>query len=128
MKRDELSLNSGLLYERLGGAAGIARIVDDIMADHLTNPVVGPRFRNISDLDHAKKMACDFFCAGAGGPEKYVGKDMRAAHRGMNVNEQEYVAVMDDIMGALGKNGIDEATKKDVLAILYSLKGDIVRQ
>ena len=53
---------------------------------------------------------------------------MRAAHRGMNVNEQEYVAVMDDILCVLGKHGIDEATKKDVLAILYSLKDDIVRQ
>jgi len=128
MKRDEMSMNSGLLYERLGGAAGIARIVDDIMAAHLTNPVVGPRFRNIADLDHAKQMACDFFCAGAGGPEKYSGKDMRAAHRGMNINGDEYVAVMDDILCVLGKHGIDEATKKDVLAILYSLKDDIVRQ
>jgi len=128
MKRDELSLNSRLLYERLGGAAGIARLMDDIMAAHLRNPVVGPRFRNIADLDHAKQMACDFFCAGAGGPEKYSGKDMRAAHRGMNINGDEYVAVMDDILCVLGKHGIDEATKKDVLAILYSLKDDIVRQ
>ena len=128
MKRDELSLNSRLLYERLGGAAGIARLMDDIMAAHLRNPVVGPRFRNIADLDHAKQMACDFFCAGAGGPEKYSGKDMRAAHRGMNINGDEYVAVMDDILCVLGKHDIDEATKKDVLAILYSLKDDIVRQ
>jgi hemoglobin len=115
------------LYERLGGADGIGRLVDDVMDAHLANPVVQPRFQSIKDLDHAKQMAREFFCAGCGGPETYTGKDMRAAHRGMNISEQEYMAVMDDIMGALEKNGIDGDTQKDVLAILYSLKGEIIR-
>jgi hypothetical protein len=34
---------------------------------------------------------------------------------------------MDDVVGAVAANGADEATKKDVLAILYSLKGEIIR-
>ena len=33
---------------------------------------------------------------------------------------------MDDIIGALEDAGIDEATRKDVLAITWSLKGDII--
>ena len=115
------------LYDRLGGANGIASIVDDVVAAHLENPIVRTRFENVEDLEHLKKMACDFFCAGSGGPEKYAGKDMRAAHLGMNISEQEYLAVMDDILKALDKHGKDEETKKDVLAILYSLKGEIIR-
>jgi hemoglobin len=111
----------------LGGADGIARIVDDVMAAHLTNPAVKTRFENITDLDRAKKMAREFFCAGSGGPESYTGKDMLAAHRGMNISEQEYLAATDDIVGALDKNGIAEDAKKDVIAILYSLKGHIIR-
>lgn len=118
---------STTLYQRLGGADGIARLVDDVMAAHLTNPVVKTRFENIKDLDHAKKMARDFFCAGSGGPETYTGKDMLTAHKGMNVSEQEYLAVTDDIVGAMNKNGIAEDAKKDVIAILYSLKGNIIR-
>lgn len=116
-----------LLYERLGSADGISRIVDDVIAAHLVNPVVGPRFQSVADLEHAKQMAREFFAAGSGGPEAYTGRDMRTAHRGMNISEQEYLAVMDDIMGVLAKHGIDEATQKDVLAILYSLKGEIIR-
>ncbi len=115
------------LYERLGGADGIRRLVDDVMAAHLQNPVVQTRFQNIKDIEHAKKMAWEFFCAGAGGPQPYSGRDMRTTHRGMNISEQEYLAVMDDIMGALDANRIDDATKKDVLAILYSLKEEIIR-
>ena len=115
------------LYDRLGGSAGIAKIVDNAVAAHLQNPLIRSRFQNVKDLEHLKQMASDFFCAGSGGPEKYTGKDMRAAHNGMNISEQEYLAVMDDIMKALDDQRIDDNTKKDVLAILYGLKGEIIR-
>jgi len=115
------------LYERLGQSEGIRRIVDDVIDAHLQNPLVQPRFQQVSDLEHARKMAHEFFCAGSGGPDPYTGRDMRGAHRGMNISEQEYLAAMDDIMGALQKNRVDETTQKDVLAILFALKGDIIR-
>jgi hemoglobin len=115
------------LYQRLGGAEGMARLVDDVVAAHLVNPIVKTRFENVKDLDHLKQMAREFFSAGSGGPEAYTGKDMLAAHKGMNISEQEYLAVMDDIVGAMDKNGLDGDAKKDVIAILYSLKGEIIR-
>lgn len=115
------------LYQRLGADDGIARLVDDLVAAHLVNPLVKTRFENIKDLSHAKQMAREFFTAGSGGPQAYTGKDMLAAHKGMNISEQEYLAAMDDIVGALHKNGIEEDAKKDVLLILYSLKDQIIR-
>lgn len=118
---------STTLYQRLGGATGIAKLVDDVMAAHLANPIVKTRFENIKDLDRAKKMAREFFSAGSGGPETYTGKDMLAAHKGMNISEQEYLAATDDIVGAMDKHGLSEDTKKDVIAILYSLKDNIIR-
>ena len=65
---------NAILYERLGGAPGIASLVDDVIAAHLVNPVVKTRFENIKDLQHAKRMAREFFCAGSGGPEVYTGR------------------------------------------------------
>jgi hemoglobin len=46
----------------------------------------------------------------------------------MNISPAEFVAAVDDILLVLRKNGIDEQTQKDVLAIAYSLKGEIVHQ
>lgn len=115
------------LYQRLGGAEGIGRLVDDVMTAHLANPLVKPRFEAIQNLDHAKRMAAEFFCAGAGGPQTYTGKNMRTAHAGMNISEKEFLAVTDDILNTMEKQKYDEETKGDVLAILRSLKGDIVR-
>ena len=115
------------LSQRLGGADGMARLVDDVVAEHLLNPLVKTRFEQIKDMAHTKQLVREFFAAGSGGPPTYTGKGMLAAHKGMNISEQEYLAVMDDIVGALNKNGIDEDAKKDVIAILYSLKGEIIR-
>ena len=72
-------------------------------------------------------MAREFFGAGSGGPETYTGKDMTTAHKGMNISEQEYLAVMDDVLEALAKNKVSEDATTDVIAILYSLKGQIIR-
>jgi len=115
------------LYERLGRFDGITRIVHDVMDAHLANPVIAPRFQASQDLDHAKKMAVEFFCAGCGGPEPYTGRDLLVAHRGMNVSEQEYMAAMDDILSAMEKNAVDPGTRGEVSAILYSLKGQVIR-
>ncbi len=73
-----------------------------------------------------KKHLCAFLEAGSGGTAKYTGRNMLDTHRGMNINEAEYMAVTDDILATLRKHGIDEQTQKDVLAIAYSLKGEIL--
>ncbi|SCK12447.1 group 1 truncated hemoglobin [Vogesella sp. LIG4] len=116
------------LYERLGGADGIRRIIDDVVANHLSNPAVHPRFAHVADLGHLKEMVFQFFCMGSGGPQVYCGKDMRSAHRGMNISEQEYLAVMDDILTALASNNVAEDARHEVIAILYSLKDEVIRQ
>lgn len=115
------------LYQRLGEAEGIDRLVDDIIDAHLANPLVKTRFEKITDMAHIKKLSREFLTTGSGGPQTYSGKGMLAAHKGMNISEQEFLAVIDDIVGVLNKNRIDEDSKKDVLAILYSLKGEVIR-
>jgi hemoglobin len=115
------------LFDRLGGAAGIGRIVDDVMTAHLSNPIIKTRFENAKDLERARRMAKEFLASGSGGPVAYTGKDMLAAHTGMNISEQEFLSATDDILGALEKNKVGEDARKDVLAILYSLKETIIR-
>lgn len=118
------------LYERLGSAKGIRAIVEDIVEAHMTNPTIKSRFLPSKDdpahLEQVKTHLCNFLGAGSGGPEQYGGRSMPDAHRGMNVSEAEYMAAVDDILAALGKHGIDEQSQKDVLAIAYSLKSQIM--
>ena len=115
------------LYERLGQREGIARITRSLIRNHLANPLVKTRYERSDNLERVEQNVIDFFCAGAGGPQAYGGQDMLSTHRGMNINEQEFVAVVDDAMAALESNGIDAGTQTEVLAILWSLKGEVIR-
>lgn len=118
------------LYERLGGAAGISVLVDDVVAAHMNNPQIKARFlpylEDPGHLAEVKKRLREFLGMGGGGPEQYSGRSMPDTHRGMNISAQEYMAAIDDILGALDKHKVDEQTRKDVLAIAYSLKDQII--
>jgi len=120
------------LYEKLGGADGIAKIVDDIVEAHLNNPTIKARFLPYLEkperVAEIKKHNREFLGAGSGGPEIYSGRSMLETHRGMNISEAEYMAVTDDIMHVLEKNGVGESARNEVLAITFGLKGDIIRQ
>lgn len=116
---------SNSLYARLGGFEKIQQIANDIVDLHLANPVLAPRFAP-ADIPEVKRHARDFICAGTGGPETYEGRTMPDAHRGMNVNEQEFVATIDDVLEALEKNGVGQREQDEMLVILYRMKGDIV--
>jgi hemoglobin len=104
--------------------------VEDIVAEHMENPIIRARFQPYLEtpveLAGTRRHLCAFLEAGSGGPQPYTGRTMREAHRGMNISATEYVAALDDILTVLRKHDIDEQTQHEVLAIAYSLKSDIV--
>jgi len=115
------------LYERLGGEESIRAIVTDIVALHHANPAISPRYDNAKKSDaELINLVVDLIGSGTGGPQEYTGMSMPEAHKGMNVNEAEFVAVVDDILEAMVKHGVGEREKADMLAIAYGMKNDIV--
>jgi hemoglobin len=113
------------LYDRLGGTEGITRIASDLVDIHIANPRIAPRYAN-SDVAAVKNGAATFFITGTGGPEVYKGQDMLATHKGMNIDGEEFLAVLDDALEALQKNGVGQREQEEVLYILYSMKSEIV--
>ena len=118
------------LFERLGEERGIENIVDDVVEAHMNNPIISARFtpylEKPENLAKIKKHTVDFFVTGSGGPQVYAGRDMETTHQGMNISSAEYMETMDDIFMVLDKHGKNAQTKKDVLEILWSLKGMII--
>jgi hemoglobin len=123
-------MNTTTLYNRLGATQGIEALVDSIVERHLRNPVVKARFLPVAEeperLAVVKQHLCRFIAAGTGGEAAYSGRSMPEAHRGMNISAAEYMAAVDDILLALKDHSIDEQSQKDVLAIAWSLKDEIV--
>lgn len=113
------------LYERLGRRPRIEEIVEVIWRNHTSNPLIKQRYVN-SDPERVKLLVTEMCCAGFGGPETYSGKDMVTAHTGMNINETEFIAVCDDVLDALEKCNVGKRERDEILAILYSLKPEVV--
>ena len=118
------------LFERLGGEDGISSIVDDIAQAHLDNAEIShvfmPLKENSERFESFKTHVKEFLSSGTGGGAVNTGKDLPTAHKGLKTSEKEFMAAVDDILGVLSKHNIDEETKKDMLYILYSMKGAVI--
>lgn len=121
----EATCTNATLYDRLGKRPGIEAIATDIFNNHMKNPLINTRYAN-SDPAKVIRLVTEMCCAGFGGPETYSGKDMISAHKGMNINEIEFVAVCDDVLAALDKHNVGKREKDEILCILYSLKNEVV--
>jgi hemoglobin len=113
------------LFERLGGSEGCTRIAGDLVDIHLANPRIAPRYAG-KDVEGMKNGAATFLITGTGGPSVYEGQNMLATHRGMNICGDEFLAVLDDALEALERNGVGQREKEEMLFVLYSMKPEIV--
>jgi hemoglobin len=121
-------MEQATLFDRLGGREGVSRVVHRVMANHLANPLVKTRFEHAHQTrEEMTNHAIEFFCTGLSGVETYEGRPLPKAHAGMNITEQEFVAVLDDILSALAAENVAELEQAEVLKILYGMKPEVVR-
>ncbi len=113
------------LFDRLGGTNGITKLAHDLVDLHLLNKTISTRFAE-SDVSALKNAAATFFISGTGGPNVYKGKDILAAHKGMNISATEFMAVLDDALSAMGKNDVGQREQEEVLFIFYSMRSQVV--
>jgi len=116
------------LYERLGGYNAVAAVVDDFVGRLVADKQFERFFAGHSD-DSRKRIRqhiVDQFCAGAGGPCVYTGRTMKDSHAGLGITEADWDAAAKHLVATLDKFKVGEQEKKDLLAFVVSLKGDIV--
>lgn len=127
---DKTTSKEKSLYERLGGYDSVAAVSDDFIerlggGKRLKRFVVG-----LSD-DSKKKLRqhlVDFLCNATGGPCLYLGRDMKTAHKGLGIDEDEWKEGVDALVATLEKFKVPEKEKNEVLAAVGNLKKDIVEK
>jgi hemoglobin len=118
------------LYQRLGGYDAIAAVVDDFITRLATDPRFERFFSGFS-IDSKKRLRqhiLDQFCAAAGGPCVYTGREMKTAHTGLKISEDDWNAAAKHLVAALDKYKVPQAEKDDLLAFVVSQKKDIVEK
>ena len=118
------------LYKRLGGREGIAIVVGDFVTIMAADPRVNARFRSLKppEIEKLKSNLSDQICDATGGPCSYLGRDMKAAHKGMEITEAEWNATVENLGKALEKNKVGTEEQKELVAALGPLKPEVVGQ
>ncbi len=116
------------LYERLGGYDAIAAVIDALMV-RIKNDDKLRRFydhRGADGIAREQQLLVDFLCASSGGPMVYTGREMKALHAGMRLDEEDWKRAMAHLTATLEAFDLPEAEKADVLSFHEVLKPQIV--
>jgi hemoglobin len=119
------------LYDRLGGIYPISALVDDFIdrvyvdATLNANPNIY-KARKVERKAGLKTQVSTLVCSVTGGPCKYVGLDMKEAHKGFHITEKEWQALMVDFRASLAKFQVPATEQKELIDIVESTKADMV--
>src|SRR5205814_9122594 len=82
------------------GQPAIAAVVDEFVARVGRDERINFRFVN-ADLPRLRRLLAEQICQASGGPCRYSGRDMHTAHAGMMISDDDFVALVQDLGGAL---------------------------
>lgn len=116
------------LYERLGGYDAIAAVAGDLLPRLQADSGLARfwRHRGEDGVARERQLLIDFLCSNAGGPLYYTGRDMKTSHRGMKINEGDWVAFLRHLDATLEAFQVPQTERDQVVAFVQSTKADIV--
>jgi hemoglobin len=132
------------LFERLGGEEGIRIIVDDFVDRALADPRVNwdrsgvrrggfwQRGRPVAwnptpdKIAQIKTHMAQFIAVATGGPPRYDGQDMRAAHENLRITNAEFDAAVGAFKATLDRLQIAAPEQKELIAVIESTRPQVV--
>jgi len=119
------------LYDRLGGQPAVnavaSGLVDKILADKRVNTWFAHAASSPENTKLYKEKLASFICQSTGGPCKYTGMDMTAAHKGRGVTSDAFTSVAEDLSAVLDQLKVPAKEKGEVMTLIGSLKPAIVQ-
>ncbi|HPG28652.1 MAG TPA: group 1 truncated hemoglobin [Myxococcota bacterium] len=118
------------LYERLGGEPAIEAAVGIFYEKLLGDELLVPFFDGVDMAKQARKQRA-FLAYALGGPQKWTGRSMRAAHatavrRGLS--DEHFDRVAGHLVDTLGELGVAKAEIDDVVAVVGSTRDDVLNR
>lgn len=113
------------LYARLGQRPAIEAVVTEFTNRMARDPRVNAGFANTDPKVFIARLT-DQLCEASGGPYKYTGKDMKTAHAGLKVTERQWAITLAHLRAAMRAKRVGWREQREVLALLQSMKKDIV--
>jgi hemoglobin len=113
------------LFDRLGGKSAITAVVTDFRKRVEKDSRINAKFAR-TDIPRLDVMLIDQVCEATGGPYRYTGRNMRDAHKGMQVTAGEFNALVEDLVATLNAFKVPKAEQDELLGVLGPLQPEIV--
>lgn len=113
------------IYKEFGEKAGLVKIMDDFMVNLLADPRTKSFFEN-SDQKRVKEQLVDQFCFILNGPCEYKGAKMKPIHSNLNINRENFNALVEQLQFAMDKNNVPFRAQNKLLAVLAPMHREII--
>ena len=113
------------LYDRMGGAPVIAKIVDQLLDLSMTDPRTKRSFAKIN-LKRLRAKLNEQICMLAKGPCEYSGDGMKEVHAGLDITDAEFDGLVEHTITAVDASGVGLREKNELLKMLAPMKRDVV--
>lgn len=113
------------LFERLGGQPAVTAVIDGFLKRVAADKRINGRFINV-DLGRLRTLLIQFVSQATGAQVAYTGREMHEGHAGLQIIDQEFDALVEDLVGALVELKVPAREKNELLGALGPLKAKIV--
>merc|ERR1711937_313680 len=119
------------VYGRGGGIFGLAMVSDKLMDRWMENPALNANTKVAKWHESHQKYGFKFLVTQimgylTGGPQRYTGRSMAAAHKHLAITPAQWDSFMADAETILTELGVEKKTKDDLIGIIRSFQADCI--
>lgn len=115
------------MWQAFHGQAGVDRIVDDLVDASLKDPRISEIFK-AHDMVRLRRTLKEQFCYILGGGCAYTGRDMKAAHKDLGVQNADFNALVEHLQAAMDREKIPFHIQNRFLAKLAPMQRTTVER
>lgn len=115
------------MAKAFGGQDGIRRIVGRFAALNFGDPVIGEIFAG-NDRARFERTFFEQLCYILGAGCIYTGRDMRASHKDMGVQQADMNRLVENLQKAMAAEGVSFQAQNRLLAKLAPMRRDVVER
>lgn len=113
------------LFERVGGADVVYRLVTAMYDGVLADPELQPFFENVQ-LDRLQKMQFEFIASALDGPVRYSGAELQAVHSGRGITPHHFARFVGHLTTAMEREQLDPLIIDEMLGRIAMVRDRIV--
>lgn len=115
------------LFEKYGGLSTISVLTRLFYQKLLDSPQVSHFFAQ-TDIEKLIDHQTQFLSSALGGPQMTHEVDLVAAHKNLDITEQDYEAVVEILEETLMEKGVEQQDITDILQLISQFKDKIISE